>query len=366
MSVSEALRHAGWLLRRQRRDRLGRLRGRSTATRPPASACRGVDGVLVPGGFGGRGIEGKIRAARVAREQQIPYLGICLGHADRGRRVRPPRGRHGRRELDRVRHRDRMAGHRPAARAEGGLRPRRHDAPGRRPGEAPRRHAGPRHLRRGRHLRAPPPPLRGVDQPAQAAGARRPGRVGHVAGRAPGRDDRAAPTTRSSSPRSSTRSSSRARSARRRCSASSCEPRWTALSRCTRRATCAADARRAQHRVETGLGGRAPAAQRALRGAVRDPERLRARRRGRRPRGGRAACAGPGGLAGRGRRTRPAPSAATCSRACRAAASGPCCCARTSTPSRTATSRSSRSWSTAAGRTPTRRSSAPTTRPRSR
>jgi CTP synthase len=33
----------------------------------------------VPGGFGGRGIEGKIRAARVAREHQIPYLGVCLG-----------------------------------------------------------------------------------------------------------------------------------------------------------------------------------------------------------------------------------------------------------------------------------------------
>jgi CTP synthase len=33
----------------------------------------------VPGGFGGRGIEGKIRAARVARERQIPYLGVCLG-----------------------------------------------------------------------------------------------------------------------------------------------------------------------------------------------------------------------------------------------------------------------------------------------
>jgi CTP synthase len=38
-----------------------------------------ADGILVPGGFGGRGIEGKIRAARVAREQQIPYLGVCLG-----------------------------------------------------------------------------------------------------------------------------------------------------------------------------------------------------------------------------------------------------------------------------------------------
>ena len=38
-----------------------------------------VDGVLVPGGFGGRGIEGKIRAARFARENRVPYLGVCLG-----------------------------------------------------------------------------------------------------------------------------------------------------------------------------------------------------------------------------------------------------------------------------------------------
>src|SRR5213079_1338349 len=38
-----------------------------------------VDGVLVPGGFGSRGWEGKILACRVAREDEIPYLGICLG-----------------------------------------------------------------------------------------------------------------------------------------------------------------------------------------------------------------------------------------------------------------------------------------------
>ncbi len=38
-----------------------------------------VDGILVPGGFGDRGIEGKIRAIRFARENQIPYLGLCLG-----------------------------------------------------------------------------------------------------------------------------------------------------------------------------------------------------------------------------------------------------------------------------------------------
>jgi CTP synthase len=38
-----------------------------------------VDGILVPGGFGGRGVEGKIVCAKYARENNIPYLGICLG-----------------------------------------------------------------------------------------------------------------------------------------------------------------------------------------------------------------------------------------------------------------------------------------------
>ena len=39
----------------------------------------GVNGILVPGGFGERGTEGKIRAAQFAREKQVPYFGICLG-----------------------------------------------------------------------------------------------------------------------------------------------------------------------------------------------------------------------------------------------------------------------------------------------
>jgi CTP synthase len=42
-------------------------------------ALEGVDAVVVPGGFGSRGVEGKIRAARYARENSIPYLGLCLG-----------------------------------------------------------------------------------------------------------------------------------------------------------------------------------------------------------------------------------------------------------------------------------------------
>ena len=55
-----------------------------------------ADGILVPGGFGTRGIEGKMLAARYARENQVPYLRHMPGDAGRRDRVRPPRGRHGR------------------------------------------------------------------------------------------------------------------------------------------------------------------------------------------------------------------------------------------------------------------------------
>jgi CTP synthase len=44
-----------------------------------ADQLEGADGILIPGGFGERGIEGKIDAARIARERSIPFLGICLG-----------------------------------------------------------------------------------------------------------------------------------------------------------------------------------------------------------------------------------------------------------------------------------------------
>ena len=44
-----------------------------------STAWQGMDAILVPGGFGKRGVEGKIMAIRYARENRIPYLGICLG-----------------------------------------------------------------------------------------------------------------------------------------------------------------------------------------------------------------------------------------------------------------------------------------------
>jgi CTP synthase len=45
----------------------------------PEKVLKGLSGILVPGGFGGRGVEGKILAARFAREKLLPYLGLCLG-----------------------------------------------------------------------------------------------------------------------------------------------------------------------------------------------------------------------------------------------------------------------------------------------
>jgi CTP synthase len=78
LSVSEALRHSGVYEGAQ--VEIDWVDSESLSSDEAARARLGAaDGVLVPGGFGGRGIEGKIRAVRVAREQGIPYLGICLG-----------------------------------------------------------------------------------------------------------------------------------------------------------------------------------------------------------------------------------------------------------------------------------------------
>jgi CTP synthase len=87
LSVSEALRHAAAL--QGSRVQIEwvdseRLEEGSEAQDPEGArrmreVLEGADGILIPGGFGGRGIEGKIVAAQIARERRIPYLGICLG-----------------------------------------------------------------------------------------------------------------------------------------------------------------------------------------------------------------------------------------------------------------------------------------------
>jgi len=77
LSVTEAVRHAAWA-----NGVDATIRWINSETLTPENTARELDGVaavLVPGGFGHRGIEGKVLAAHYARERGIPYLGLCLG-----------------------------------------------------------------------------------------------------------------------------------------------------------------------------------------------------------------------------------------------------------------------------------------------
>lgn len=75
-SLTEALRHAG--IHTESRINIEYLDSEEIETNGTASLAK-YDAILVPGGFGKRGVEGKIMAAQYARENKIPYLGICLG-----------------------------------------------------------------------------------------------------------------------------------------------------------------------------------------------------------------------------------------------------------------------------------------------
>ncbi len=77
LSVAEALRHAGYNVDAD--IDIKWVYSEQVTAANVAELLQDVDGVLVPGGFGDRGIEGKIEATRYARENKIPFLGICLG-----------------------------------------------------------------------------------------------------------------------------------------------------------------------------------------------------------------------------------------------------------------------------------------------
>ncbi len=77
LSVSEALKHAGWAHAVDVRIRWVDSEQLDAAN--VDSRLDGAAGILVPGGFGHRGIEGKVLAARYARQRRVPYLGLCLG-----------------------------------------------------------------------------------------------------------------------------------------------------------------------------------------------------------------------------------------------------------------------------------------------
>lgn len=77
LSVAEALRHAGY--RRNAKININWIDSEQITDETAAEVLKGLDGIIVPGGFGDRGIEGMICAARYARENRLPYFGICLG-----------------------------------------------------------------------------------------------------------------------------------------------------------------------------------------------------------------------------------------------------------------------------------------------
>ena len=76
-SVNEALRHAG--MRNHVRVKIDHVDSETMEGADAADKLAQYDAILVPGGFGLRGVEGKINTARFAREHKVPYLGICLG-----------------------------------------------------------------------------------------------------------------------------------------------------------------------------------------------------------------------------------------------------------------------------------------------
>ena len=77
LSVAEALRHAG--IEQGAKVKIRWVNAEEVEASSPAQLLQGANGILVPGGFGNRGIEGKIAAIQYAREHKVPYLGICLG-----------------------------------------------------------------------------------------------------------------------------------------------------------------------------------------------------------------------------------------------------------------------------------------------
>ena len=77
LSVAEALRHAGYAC--NARVEIRWIDSETVTEETVAEALAGCDGIIVPGGFGDRGVEGMVVTARYAREHDIPYLGICLG-----------------------------------------------------------------------------------------------------------------------------------------------------------------------------------------------------------------------------------------------------------------------------------------------
>ncbi|QSX07732.1 CTP synthase [Alkalibacter rhizosphaerae] len=77
LSVVEALKHGG--IANDRKVEIQWIHSEDVTEDNAAGFFEGVDGIIIPGGFGERGIEGKIASAKYARTKKVPYLGLCLG-----------------------------------------------------------------------------------------------------------------------------------------------------------------------------------------------------------------------------------------------------------------------------------------------
>ena len=171
LSVTEALRHAAWA---HEVDAKVRWVDSEALTHDNLhERLDGAAGILVPGGFGHRGIEGKVLAAHFAREHRVPYLGLCLGLQcaviEFAREV-VGTGDANSTEFDMF---TEQPGHRLHGRPARHGGQGRHDAPRPLPGPPDARLEGGGGLRPGGHLRAAPPPLRGQQPlPPDARGGR--------------------------------------------------------------------------------------------------------------------------------------------------------------------------------------------------
>ncbi len=219
LSVVEALKHAGF--HHGAKVEVDWIQAEDVEGLLAAGRLADLDGIVIPGGFGARGFEGKIAAARYAREEGVPCLGLCLGlHAmtiefarnvlglaDANSTEFDPTTQHPVIDL--------MHDQRDVTDKGGTMRLGAYYAVLR------SGHQGRRGLRRTRRQRAPPPPLRVQRQlPGAARGA--PGSSAAASRPTAGwSSSSSSPTTRTGSPPRPTRSSRAVPIGRTRCSATS-------------------------------------------------------------------------------------------------------------------------------------------------
>ncbi len=189
LSVVEALRHGGYLC--GAKVIIDWIASDDAEGLLAEGRLRDLDGIVIPGGFGFRGIEGKITAAGYAREHDIPFLGLCLGMQcaviEFAARCVWARGG----QLQRVRPAHTAPRDQPHGRAARDRRHRRHDAPRCLSGQAHIGHPRLRGVRPRGRLRAAPASLRGQQQVPPSLRGSGPGVLGHLARRPAGRVRRA-------------------------------------------------------------------------------------------------------------------------------------------------------------------------------